>query len=104
MQPESYDLFLRHSLAGGIVFLSVALDVENAVDEDFAVSAKRGGCIDLINALRGVELDNVRFPRGADMVVGDESKGLVYDSLFAVDDGTELHRLACTIAGDNEQY
>ena len=36
LNADSYDLFLRHSLASGIVFLSVALDVENAVYQHFA--------------------------------------------------------------------
>ena len=34
------------------------------------------------------------------MVVGDEGEGPVYYSLFAVDDGTELHRLTGTVAGN----
>ena len=70
---ENYDLLLRHSLAGGIVFLSVALDVENAVLKDFLNLYTLYIALYILDTFCRIELDDVRFikrPEGGIVGVG----------------------------------
>ena len=73
LNADSYDLFLRHSLAGGIVFLSVAEDVEDAVLKDFLNLYTLYIALYILDTFCHIELDDVwliKRPEGGIIGVG----------------------------------
>ncbi len=74
------------------IYLLPADEIDMVVDQHFAhLGTWYLVTWYFLHALRGIELYYIRFPRGTDMVVGDEGEGLVYDSLFTVDDLSLIH-------------
>ena len=49
-----------------------------------------------------LEVDDVRFPRCADVVVTDKLLCVIDDNDFVVDADAECHRLTCSLTSDDE--